>query len=374
MAMTTTAADLVSGYHQAWTAGNFDDAVALLAADLQVEVPINHYPTKDAFGRALRDFAQQVSSVEVLSQMATNDQAMMLYDVRIEGLAPLRMVEHFTVSDGKIVRVRQIHDTATLQKSRFKQSGAHDASGYRAEVEIDAFGTKVFEALTTLNGIAKWWTPQVEGVATADGRIDLAFAGLDERITMQVVSTVPYSSVSWRCVQHTGHREWVNTSIHFTIAERDSTRARLSVHHAGLVPQLECYAQCEAGSGSLSPQHQELRRARSGDAVWISGAREPPNELTANVPMPCAFAYLLTTLRSTECSQYFKYLLHPPQSVVQDHLDERGGLSHSGEPGSTLPSSSGVGQCRAKSDHHVLRSTHPWGSRPDLRSGPGRIW
>lgn len=247
MAMTTTAADLVSAYHQAWTAGNFDDAVALLAADLQVEVPINHYPTKDAFGRALRDFAQQVSSVEVLSQMATNDQAMMLYDVRIEGLAPLRMVEHFTVSDGKIVRVRQIHDTATLQKSRFKQSGAHDASGYRAEVEIDAFGTKVFEALTTLNGIAKWWTPQVEGVATADGRIDLAFAGLDERITMQVVSTVPYSSVSWRCVQHTGHREWVNTSIHFTIAERDSTRARLSVHHAGLVPQLECYAQCEAG-------------------------------------------------------------------------------------------------------------------------------
>ena len=53
------------------------------------------------------------------------------------------------------------------------------------------------------------------------------------------------------------------------------------------------------------------------------GAREPPNELTANVPMPCAFAYLLTTLRSTECSQYFKYLLHPPQSVVQDHLDAR---------------------------------------------------
>lgn len=39
--------------------------------------------------------------------------------MEVNGLGELRIVEHFTVSDGKVVRLRQIHDTAPLRAAGF---------------------------------------------------------------------------------------------------------------------------------------------------------------------------------------------------------------------------------------------------------------
>jgi hypothetical protein len=40
---------------------------------------------------------------------------MLLYDMQVEQIWPLRVVEHFTVAEGKITRLRQIHDTAPVR-------------------------------------------------------------------------------------------------------------------------------------------------------------------------------------------------------------------------------------------------------------------
>jgi hypothetical protein len=102
-------------YHAGWTSKNYEQATALLASTLTVEVPINAYPTAASFGQALRDFGELVSSVEVLSEMSAGDEAMLLYDMDVTGLGELRVVEHFTVAGGQIVRLRQIHDTAAVR-------------------------------------------------------------------------------------------------------------------------------------------------------------------------------------------------------------------------------------------------------------------
>jgi hypothetical protein len=47
--------------------------------------------------------------------MAEGDEAMQLYDLDVDGLGTMRVVEHFTVGDGVITRLRQIHDTAALR-------------------------------------------------------------------------------------------------------------------------------------------------------------------------------------------------------------------------------------------------------------------
>ena len=49
MKSSSTTLAVVRSYHDGWTRKNFDVAVRLLAPDLKVEVPINAYPTAEAF-------------------------------------------------------------------------------------------------------------------------------------------------------------------------------------------------------------------------------------------------------------------------------------------------------------------------------------
>src|SRR3712207_6825792 len=99
-------------YHEAWTGRNFDAAAALLADALEVEVPINDYPTKSSFAEAVAGFGSATKEVRVLSELGSENEAMLLYDMEVEGLGTLRVAEHFEVEEGRIARLRQIHDTA----------------------------------------------------------------------------------------------------------------------------------------------------------------------------------------------------------------------------------------------------------------------
>jgi hypothetical protein len=107
--------ELVRRYHDAWSSRRFGEAVALLAEDLRVEVPINDYPTRESFARALVAFGSRVERVDLLSELAGEGEAMLLYDAAIAGLGQLRIVEHFTLNGGRIVCLRQIHDTAAIR-------------------------------------------------------------------------------------------------------------------------------------------------------------------------------------------------------------------------------------------------------------------
>jgi len=111
-----TALDLARRYHEGWTSGDYEQAIALLAPGLEVEVPINDYPTRVAFGQALRGFGEVVDRVELLSELGSGDEAVLLYDMRVQGLGELRVAEHFTVAGGRITRLRQIHDTAPVRE------------------------------------------------------------------------------------------------------------------------------------------------------------------------------------------------------------------------------------------------------------------
>jgi ketosteroid isomerase-like protein len=102
-------------YHQGWSSGNYEQSIDLLAPTVKVEVPINDYPTAESFAQALRGFGEMVTRVELLSEMGHDTEAILLYDMQADGLGQLRVAEHFTVADGKIVKLRQIHDTAPVR-------------------------------------------------------------------------------------------------------------------------------------------------------------------------------------------------------------------------------------------------------------------
>jgi ketosteroid isomerase-like protein len=111
--------EVVREYHEAWSNGQFAQAANLLSERLAVEVPINDYPDAGSFAAALASFGSIARGVDLISELATGDEAMLLYDMDVDGVGPMRVAEHFTVRGGKIVRIRQIHDTAALRAAGF---------------------------------------------------------------------------------------------------------------------------------------------------------------------------------------------------------------------------------------------------------------
>jgi ketosteroid isomerase-like protein len=117
------AAAVVRAYHDAWTSKDFTGAAALLDDALRVEGPINEYSTARSFVPALTSFVSMVSAVKLVAAMSDRDEAMMLYDLDVERLGPLRVVEHYTVAEGKITRIRQILDTVAVRKAGLAHPG-----------------------------------------------------------------------------------------------------------------------------------------------------------------------------------------------------------------------------------------------------------
>ncbi|MDB4957178.1 MAG: hypothetical protein JWO36_4747 [Myxococcales bacterium] len=109
-------------YHRAWSTRDHASAGPLLSDDLRVEVPINSYAGKADFLEAVRRTAEMTSTVELLAALGSDDEALLLYDMTLP-IGRLRVAEHFTVNDGRIQRIRQVHDTAALRAAGFGSQG-----------------------------------------------------------------------------------------------------------------------------------------------------------------------------------------------------------------------------------------------------------
>jgi hypothetical protein len=123
--MPDDALAVARAYHRAWTAGNIDEAGRRLSDGLIVEVPINDYPTKADFLRAVESTRKMTSKVDVLAEFGNTGEALLMYDMVLP-ITRLRVAEHFLVADGLITRIRQIHDTAALRAARFGADTAAD--------------------------------------------------------------------------------------------------------------------------------------------------------------------------------------------------------------------------------------------------------
>jgi len=119
--MTDRDSDLTvaRAYHRAWTGMDFEEAAGYLADDLETDVPINTYRSKAEWLDAVRGTRQHTSRVDLLAELGDEGEAILLYDMVLEPIGDLRVAEHFTVTDGRITRIRHVHDTAALRAAGF---------------------------------------------------------------------------------------------------------------------------------------------------------------------------------------------------------------------------------------------------------------
>src|SRR5690606_27765697 len=76
---------------------------------------------------------------------------------------------------------------------------------------------KVYDALTTVDGLAGWWTEDTDGDGAVGGVLRFRFAqgGFD----MKVLEQRPGALVRWEVVD--GPPEWIGTQIRFDLARTD---------------------------------------------------------------------------------------------------------------------------------------------------------
>jgi uncharacterized protein YndB with AHSA1/START domain len=85
----------------------------------------------------------------------------------------------------------------------------------RHRVGIAAPAATVYEKLTTLEGLAEWWTRDVRGETQVGGKLDFYFGGPELGCAMEVAALTSDSRVEWRCVE--GPAEWIGTSVVFDL-------------------------------------------------------------------------------------------------------------------------------------------------------------
>ncbi len=125
------------------------------------------------------------------------------------------------------------------------------ADGYRADVRFAQPPDAVFDAFTTLTGIAGWWTEQVSGSGAQGGELTLGFPNSDgPRVVLRVDTAERASSIVWsvRDVPPLpAWEEWAGTRVVVRLAPDGAGGTRMEFEHEGLTPQLHCYGTCSRG-------------------------------------------------------------------------------------------------------------------------------
>ena len=98
----------------------------------------------------------------------------------------------------------------------------------RHRVGIAAPQHRVYEMLATKDGLAKFWTRQVEGDSEVGGKLRFFFGKLEPSAVMEVVELSPDDRVQWRCVN--GAPEWVGTTVTFDLKSSGGETVLLFTH------------------------------------------------------------------------------------------------------------------------------------------------
>jgi uncharacterized protein YndB with AHSA1/START domain len=136
-------------------------------------------------------------------------------------------------------------------------------------LNINAPVSKVYEALTTINGLANWWTKQTSGSAGTGGIIQFRFGEMGS--DMKVIASEPDKSVTWECVD--GFPDWVGTKITFKLTSIDE-KTKLQFEHSDWKEDNEFFAGCSFSWARYMESLRQLCQTGKGEAFGTEGYRK----------------------------------------------------------------------------------------------------
>jgi ketosteroid isomerase-like protein len=104
------ALSIVQAYHQAWTSGDVDRALALVSDDVRCFAPDEDVTTKSDWHEYLARFVPMLTGAPEHARMADDDRVALWYFPQTAGTTTTLASELFTVRDGQIVEIRLAFD------------------------------------------------------------------------------------------------------------------------------------------------------------------------------------------------------------------------------------------------------------------------
>jgi uncharacterized protein YndB with AHSA1/START domain len=126
----------------------------------------------------------------------------------------------------------------------------------------------VYKALTTIEGLAGWWTTDTRGSSAVGGVIEFRFGG--GGIDMKVLELVPDQRVVWQVAA--GPAEWLGTTVSFDLSQ-EGDWALIRFKHQGWKEPVDFMHHCttkwgvfllslkallESGKGTPAPNDIKL--------------------------------------------------------------------------------------------------------------------
>ena len=114
---------------------------------------------------------------------------------------------------------------------------------YGTTIRINAPAETVFEAITTPEALAAWWSP-VTGSGLAGGDLRFPMVAGQPPLLIHVDEATRPTTVRWTVVECTFMEDWVETHPTFTITPIDDDACELTFEHVGLNDELDCKDMC----------------------------------------------------------------------------------------------------------------------------------
>ena len=141
-------------------------------------------------------------------------------------------------------------------------------------IGIKSSAEQVYKAISTINGLANWWTEETEGEEKVGGKIKFTFrtetGDIKGQMIMEVQELNAEKNVRWLCVE--GPEEWIGTDITFDLSEQDG-QIIILFGHRNWPAAIEFMAHCstkwavfllslrdyvEKGKGQSSPRDLKI--------------------------------------------------------------------------------------------------------------------
>ncbi|HEX5407116.1 MAG TPA: SRPBCC domain-containing protein [Pseudonocardiaceae bacterium] len=116
---------------------------------------------------------------------------------------------------------------------------------YQQAIRVQAAPDVLFDALTTLDGLAGWWT-DVTGSGSEGGELKFFFS-FPQPCVMRVDEATRPTVVRWTVTSCDFLPDWVGTRPMFRIVDVVGGASELRFRHHGLTAELDCIQDCTAG-------------------------------------------------------------------------------------------------------------------------------
>lgn len=110
----------------------------------------------------------------------------------------------------------------------------------RQSLIIASSKIEIYKALTTHEGLANWWTPDVAGSIAPGENLIFGF-GPDYKKVMEIEKLDPEKEVQWLCKEAVS--DWVDTTLNFSLADAPNG-TKLKFAHTGWENYNDMFYQC----------------------------------------------------------------------------------------------------------------------------------